>query len=100
MYEYTYAAVQQVAVGAESGAGVSIGGRRLTLLQFHWHRSSEHTLDGRHVAMELHLVHRDDVTGALHPGPVTWPPDDALTSALIHYVGHAANSCAWSSASI
>lgn len=52
---------------AESCSGVTIDGRRLTLVQFHWHRGSEHTLDGRRSTMELHLVHRDDATGAKPP---------------------------------
>lgn len=29
------------------------------LLQFHWHRPSEHTVDGDPFAMELHFVHAD-----------------------------------------
>jgi len=32
-----------------------------TLLQFHWHRGSEHQIDARQFPLEVHLVHR-------HPG--------------------------------
>ena len=40
---------------------LSIAQHRLRLLQFHWHTGSEHTLDRRRLAMELHLVHeRED----------------------------------------
>ena len=34
-------------------------GKHYTLLQFHFHRLSEHTVDGRPADMEMHLVHRD-----------------------------------------
>ncbi len=34
-------------------------GRQYALLQFHFHRSSEHTVDGQPADMEVHLVHRD-----------------------------------------
>jgi hypothetical protein len=51
-------------VNVPPGPAVLVNGRRLQLVQFHWHRSSEHTLDGRHYAMELHLVHREPASGA------------------------------------
>ena len=35
---------------------LTIGGRVLTVGQFHWHASSEHTVDLYHHAMELHFV--------------------------------------------
>ena len=38
---------------------MTCNGSRLELVQFHWHRSSEHTFDGRHHAMEVHLVHKN-----------------------------------------
>lgn len=31
-------------------------------IQFHFHSPSEHTIDGKHLELELHLVHRDKVT--------------------------------------
>lgn len=34
-------------------------GQTFTLVQFHAHATSEHTVDGVHSAMELHLVHKD-----------------------------------------
>ena len=36
---------------------ITIGGEHYRLLQFHFHAQSEHTLDGRHSPMEMHLVH-------------------------------------------
>ena len=35
---------------------LTIGNRVLTVGQFHWHASSEHTVDNSHHAMELHFV--------------------------------------------
>lgn len=36
------------------------GDRRYELQQFHFHSPSEHTLNGKHFVMELHLVHKAD----------------------------------------
>ncbi|MBR81115.1 MAG: hypothetical protein CL444_04915 [Acidimicrobiaceae bacterium] len=36
---------------------ITIGGDHYRLLRFHFHAQSEHTLDGRHSPMEMHLVH-------------------------------------------
>ncbi|CAI5466114.1 unnamed protein product [Closterium sp. Yama58-4] len=36
-----------------------IGGRKLELLQYHFHAPSEHSFNGIRTAMEAHLVHRD-----------------------------------------
>lgn len=35
----------------------------LELLQFHFHAPSEHAMDGKRYAMEVHLVHRNKATG-------------------------------------
>lgn len=44
---------------AKTGAGgVTIGGERYDLLQFHFHTPSEHALDGKRTAMEVHFVHK------------------------------------------
>jgi carbonic anhydrase len=40
------------------------GGAQLELLQFHFHTPSEHAFDGERAAMEVHLVHKNKVTGA------------------------------------
>ncbi|XP_042474760.1 alpha carbonic anhydrase 7-like [Zingiber officinale] len=42
----------------EGGAGtIRINGTHYELRQCHWHSPSEHTIDGKRFAMELHLVH-------------------------------------------
>jgi carbonic anhydrase len=48
-----------------AGAGhLLLDGERFELLQFHFHTPSEHELDGRRFALELHLVHQS-AAGAL-----------------------------------
>jgi carbonic anhydrase len=42
-------------VGAD--AGIVVGGKRYRLAEFHFHRASEHAVDGAYGAMEVHLVH-------------------------------------------
>lgn len=42
-----------------AGSTSELNGRRYDLLQFHWHRPSEHTVGGDPFAMELHFVHAD-----------------------------------------
>ena len=41
------------------GSMLNSDGRQYALLQFHFHRLSEHTVDGQPADMEVHLVHRD-----------------------------------------
>ncbi len=36
------------------------GGKKFTLLQFHFHNPSENTVDGKHADAEMHLVHKAD----------------------------------------
>jgi carbonic anhydrase len=45
-------------------SSIEVGGKRYVLEQFHFHSPSEHTVDGRHSAMEMHLVHKSE-DGAL-----------------------------------
>lgn len=42
-----------------NGGTLSIAGHEYKLAQFHFHTPSEHTFDGKHAAMEMHLVHKD-----------------------------------------
>jgi len=42
----------------EGGSFLTVGGTRYELAQFHFHSPSEHTVDGVHTAMEMHLVHK------------------------------------------
>ncbi len=39
-------------------SSVVVDGVEYTLQQFHFHSPSEHTVDGAHAAMEMHLVHK------------------------------------------
>lgn len=41
------------------GGALTVDGHEYALAQFHFHSPSEHTLDGQHTPMELHLVHKD-----------------------------------------
>lgn len=43
----------------DANSKVNLGGVDYALVQFHFHRHSEHTVDGKATAMELHLVHQD-----------------------------------------
>ncbi len=42
----------------DSGSSISMDGKSYNLLQFHFHGPSEHTVDGGHSRMEMHLVHK------------------------------------------
>ncbi|MFC0105369.1 carbonic anhydrase family protein [Kibdelosporangium aridum] len=47
------------------GSGyVTLAGTRYDLVQFHFHTPSEHTFEGRHAPLEMHLVH-SSATGKL-----------------------------------
>ena len=49
----------QVNVPQGSG-GISVGGARYELVQFHFHHPSEERIHGKHYAMVAHLVHKND----------------------------------------
>jgi carbonic anhydrase len=48
-----------VQVGVAPGNAIEVMGRRYELQQFHFHRPSEESVDGRRFEMVVHLVHRD-----------------------------------------
>jgi len=48
-----------VQVDVADGGSLTLDGKDYTLKQFHFHRPSEHTIDGAASEMELHLVHAD-----------------------------------------
>ena len=47
-----------VQVNYPGGSTLSVDGQTFSLLQYHFHSPSEHTLDGKHFPMEMHLVHK------------------------------------------
>ncbi len=53
----------QVNIGA--GSTLSVGPARYSLVQFHFHKPSEHLVDGKSFAMEVHFVHKNDAPGGL-----------------------------------
>ncbi|RMF38358.1 MAG: hypothetical protein D6754_07685 [Alphaproteobacteria bacterium] len=52
-----------IRLGGDDGGYAMIDGRRYDLIQFHFHAPSEHTVDGNHLAMEAHFVHRAEDGG-------------------------------------
>ena len=40
-----------------AGSSITVNGKTYALNQFHFHSPSEHTINGQHAAMEMHLVH-------------------------------------------
>ncbi len=47
-----------VQVNYDKGSYIKVNGKRYDLAQFHFHGPSEHTVNGKHSAMEMHLVHK------------------------------------------
>lgn len=52
-----------IQVNYSSGSTLIAGGKEYKLLQFHFHRLSEHTVSGQPADMELHFVHQDAAGG-------------------------------------
>ena len=47
-----------IQVNAQGAGSMSVGGVSYELLQFHFHRPSEETVNGKHSAMVVHFVHK------------------------------------------
>jgi len=47
-----------IQVNSDGTSQALLGGKVYKLLQFHFHSLSEHTINGKHTAMEAHLVHQ------------------------------------------
>lgn len=54
-----------IEVEYHEGSYIVYNEKEYELLQFHFHQSSEHTVNGEQYPMELHLVHRDPDSGQL-----------------------------------
>lgn len=48
-----------IQVNVARGNSLTIGDKQYELLQYHFHTSSENTIEGESFALEMHLVHRD-----------------------------------------
>ena len=66
-----------IQVNVAAGSGTIIDDIRYELLQFHFHRGSEHTVAGVRFPLELHLVHRSE-DGALAVIGVLYRAREAL----------------------
>ncbi len=49
-----------IQVNMEAGSSITLDGRQFSLLQFHFHLPSEHTVEGESYPMEVHFVHQAD----------------------------------------
>lgn len=47
-----------IQITVDEGSTFTFGEKSYNLKQFHFHTPSEHTLDGKHAPMEMHLVHQ------------------------------------------
>lgn len=71
---------------------IEFDGKTFVLQQFHFHSPSEHTVDGQHFDMEMHLVHKSDdgeiaVVGVL----ISEGADNAAFDQIWNYLPSAAN---------
>jgi carbonic anhydrase len=65
--EHILAAVDNghtIQVNVDAGDTLTLGDQVFNLLQYHFHSPSEHTVNGEHFPMEMHLVHQS-TAGAL-----------------------------------
>ena len=49
-----------IQVSVDEGSTFTFNGKDFTLKQFHFHTPSEHTIDGKNLPMEMHLVHQSE----------------------------------------
>jgi len=49
-----------IQITAQPGSVLKLGDKVYHLKQLHFHTPSEHTLDGKHLPMEMHMVHQSD----------------------------------------
>lgn len=47
-----------IQVTVDSGSHLTLNGKQFNLKQFHFHAPSEHTIDGKHAPLEMHMVHQ------------------------------------------
>lgn len=49
-----------IQVTVDEGSTFTFGDKAYELKQFHFHTPSEHTIDGKHAPMEMHMVHQNE----------------------------------------
>ncbi|MDZ7648146.1 MAG: carbonic anhydrase family protein [Cytophagales bacterium] len=49
-----------IQVTVDEGSTFTFAGKTYNLKQFHFHTPSEHTIDGKNLPMEMHMVHQSD----------------------------------------
>lgn len=49
-----------IQLSVEEGSTLNLSGNTYHLKQFHFHTPSEHTVDGKHMPMEMHMVHASE----------------------------------------
>lgn len=49
-----------IQVTVDEGSTFSFAGKKYDLKQFHFHAPSEHTVDGKNLPLEMHMVHQGD----------------------------------------
>ncbi len=81
-----------IQANVREGSTTVLNGKTYNLLQFHWHKPSEHTVEGDPFAMELHFVHADEdgslaVLGVLIEEGAANPLYDELWAAQPEEVG-------------
>ena len=47
-----------IQVTVDEGSSITVDGKTFDLVQFHFHTPSEHTINGQHYPMEMHMVHQ------------------------------------------
>lgn len=52
-----------IQINTAPGSALTVGKHGFTLLQFHFHHPSEHTISGKNYPMEAHFVHRNTAGG-------------------------------------
>ncbi len=81
-----------IQVNYDEGSTLEVGESAFELAQYHFHAPSEHTVDGRHAAMEMHLVHQSEsgelaVLGVLIKEGAHNPAFDSVWAELPDEVG-------------
>ena len=71
----------------DAGSSIVVNGETYTLLQFHTHTHSEHTVNGTSHPMEIHFVHKNATTGKLAVIGV-FVEEGAENAILKNLVGH------------